>query len=87
VRATGLEPARACAQRIFIPSAAFAAARERLWSGLSLRLSRRMALGAARLVSTPSPAQGLARDHHLKGFPEFGQFYIKGFPLSKKGRR
>ncbi|MEY2943306.1 MAG: hypothetical protein RLY97_1320 [Pseudomonadota bacterium] len=41
-------------------------------------------LGAARLVSTPSQRmkpQGLARDCHLTGFPEFGQFYVSGFPL------
>ena len=45
-----------------------------------------MALGAARLVSTPSPETmnpgGLARDCHVKGFPEFEQFYIGGFPPS-----
>ena len=42
-------------------------------------------LGAARLVSTPSrPAfgPGLARDRHVTGFPEFGQFCIAGFPTS-----
>jgi len=42
-------------------------------------------LGAARLVSTPSEAlsrQGLARDCQLKGFPEFEQFCIAGFPAS-----
>jgi hypothetical protein len=42
-------------------------------------------LGAARLVSTPSEAlsrQGLARDCQLRGFPEFEQFCIAGFPAS-----
>ncbi len=61
VRAGGLEPPRARnAQRIFIPTTAFAAdavapsgARAGLWSGLSLHLGV-AALGAARLVSTPS---------------------------------
>ena len=57
-----------------------------LWPGLSLHhasASRRV--GAARLVSTPSSAlsrQGLARDRHLTGFPEFEQFCIAGFPAS-----
>ena len=41
-------------------------------------------LGAARLVSTPSRPDafrpGLARDCHFKGFPEFEQFCIAGFP-------
>ena len=27
------------------------------------------------------PLLGLARDCHLKGFPEFEKFYSKGFPL------
>ena len=43
-------------------------------------------LGAARLVSTPSRTDafrpGLARDCHFKGFPEFEQFCIPGFPES-----
>jgi hypothetical protein len=41
-------------------------------------------LGAARLVSTPSRllSPGLARDCHLRGFPEFEQFCIAGFPAS-----
>src|SRR5208283_3546363 len=38
--------------------------------------------GAARLVSTPSPFWGLARDRHVTGFPEFEQFCIAGFPAS-----
>ena len=48
------------------------------------------AVGAARLVSTPSLAKtpsrslgkSLARDCHLTGFPEFEQFCIGGFPRS-----
>jgi hypothetical protein len=57
-----------------------------LGSGLSLHLvpDRVRDLGAARLVSTPSRTivfpPGLARDCHLKGSPEFEQFYIAGFP-------
>jgi hypothetical protein len=53
VRAAGIEPARGFPQRIFLPPTAFAAARKRLWSGLSLHPGV-AALGAARLVSTPS---------------------------------
>ena len=43
------------------------------------RRERRMALGAARLVSTPSPCGawlGIASE----GFPDFEQFYVPGFP-------
>ena len=82
-RAEGLEPSRACAQRIFLPPAAFAVAAWRLWSGLSLHPRR----SVARLVSTPSHRDrsihpGLARDCHLTGFPDFEQFSIAGFPAS-----
>ena len=91
VRAVGIEPTRAKAQRIFIPATAFAATLTldrvgRLWSGLSLHLaSANRRVGAARLVSTPSAVLsrcGLARDRHLTGFPEFEQFCIAGFPAS-----
>ena len=58
----------------------------RLWSGLSLHHALgSQGVGAARLVSTPSSMlsqQGLARDRHFTGFPEFEQFYIAGFPVS-----
>jgi hypothetical protein len=50
----------------------------RLWSGLSLHPSE-VALGAARLVSTPSPV-GAWLGIASKGFPDFGQFYVAGFP-------
>jgi hypothetical protein len=54
VWAGGVEPPRAfSAQRIFIPTTVFTAAIKRLWSGLSLHRGEN-ALGAARLVSTPS---------------------------------
>jgi hypothetical protein len=87
VRAGGLEPPRASARRIFLPTTAFAAARgtpARLWSGLSLRRAPddSQGLGAARLVSTPSTMlshHGLARDRHFTGFPEFEQFYTARF--------
>ena len=39
------------------------------------------ALGAARLVSTPSPLPGLARDWHVEpAFPDFERFCSAGFP-------
>ena len=89
VRAEGLEPSRAFAQRIFVPAAAFAtpATWQGLRSGLSLRpvpaLCRR-GLGAARLVSTPSPVLAFGLGAWLgiafEGFPEFGQFYTASFP-------
>jgi hypothetical protein len=53
VLAAGLEPARPKGQQIFIPATTFVAARKRLGSGLSLHRGI-AALGAARLVSTPS---------------------------------
>ena len=46
---------------------------------LDTRREGRMALGAARLVSTPSPCGawlGIASE----GFPDFEQFYVPGFP-------
>jgi hypothetical protein len=89
VRAGGIEPPRAYAQRIFLPATALAAT----WGipcvcGLDypftmLRINH--SLGAARLVSTPSTMlshSGLARDRHVKGFPEFEQFYIACFHTS-----
>lgn len=93
VRAGGLEPPRAFTQRIFLPATAFAAPPVRwkapsagLRSGLSLHHTEDViqGLGAARLVSTPSRsvAPGLARDCHVTGFPEFGQFCIASFPAS-----
>jgi len=47
--------------------------------GLDYPFTLAHAVGAARLVSTPS-LSGLARDCHVTGFPEFGQFYFLGFP-------
>ncbi|MBA85713.1 MAG: hypothetical protein CML60_07905 [Rhodobacteraceae bacterium] len=54
VRAGGLEPPRAYAPRIFIPSTVFTAARMGV-CGLDYPFTLAEALGAARLVSTPSP--------------------------------
>lgn len=94
VRAGGLEPPRAFAQRIFVPSTAFAAAQDasstaRLRSGLSLHRvrdkCRRVRCCPSSLYTFPagrSLRPGLARDCHLTGSPEFGQFYVAGFPAS-----
>jgi hypothetical protein len=91
VRAEGLEPSRAEAQRIFVPSTAFAALTRALEGSRQVcgldypfTLPRKIrGLGAARLVSTPSRMGfgirawlGIA----IAGFPEFGQFCFVGFP-------
>ena len=86
MRAAGIEPAQACsALRIFIPTTTFAALREQVW-GLDYPFAiasavEAFALGAARLVSTPSPAFQLELGSGLPvtGFPEFEQFYILSF--------
>ena len=77
VRAGGIEPPRGYPQRIFLPATAFAAAT--CVCGLDYPFTVARALGAARLVSTPS-LSGLARDCHVTGSPEFEQFCIPGFP-------
>src|SRR5579863_5451817 len=90
VRAGGLEPPRAFGPTDFRTSYDLrrrlgALAPRRLWSGLSLHPGV-AALGAARLVSTPSRRRawlGIA----VTGFPEFGQFYIGGFPRALKHRQ
>ena len=55
--------------------------------GLDYPFTVALAVGAARLVSTPSRREhvvrpGLARDCHFTGLPEFEQFCIAGFPAS-----
>ena len=80
VRAEGIEPSRGVAPNGFSyqlrlsppPRTAFV-----VWTIPSPW--RDHAVGAARLVSTPSHV-GLARDCHLTGFPEFEQFCVSGFP-------
>ena len=78
---TDLNRHRPCGPTDFRTTSAFAAARlARSWSGLSLHHCV-AALGAARLVSTPSPnASGLGSGLPLQGFPEFEQFYSADFP-------
>src|SRR6266436_1599664 len=55
VRTAGLEPAFPFEKQIFVPPRLSPPPRRRSWSGLSLRHSL-PTVGAARLVSTPSPA-------------------------------
>jgi hypothetical protein len=90
VRAGGLEPPRAEAQRIFLPATAFAAA----WDagaptsvrGLDYPFTMAGKRGdrccPSSLYTFPQRrcAVGLARDCHLTGSPEFGQFCTPGFP-------
>lgn len=84
VRAEGLEPSRtlrsngfSCQPRLSPPPCGVC--------GLDYPFTVAFALGATRLVSTPSRREhnvrpGLARDCHFTGFPDFEQFYIAGFP-------
>src|SRR5262245_52737732 len=58
VRTAGLEPAFPFEKQIFVPLRLSPPPRWRSWSGLSLRHSLSTP-GAARLVSTPSPGEGL----------------------------
>src|ERR1700691_5055370 len=86
VRAAGLEPAQALRPNGFSYHFGFRRRRYgRSWSGLSLHHGV-AALGAARLVSTPSPVGawlGIASE----GFPEFGQFYSGNFlPGTQKSK-
>jgi hypothetical protein len=78
VRAAGLEPAQALRPNGFSYHFDFRRRpARRLWSGLSLHPGV-AALGAARLVSTPSRFRawlGIA----IEGFPDFEQFYVLGF--------
>ena len=89
MRAVGLEPTRAYAQRIFLPATAFAARAGRRVCGLDYPFTVRSPEAAVRCCPSSLytfPAKGLARDYHLTGFPEFGQFYIAGFPARTQVR-
>jgi len=79
VRAEGVEPSRGYPQRIFVPATAFAAAKDGV-CGLdyTFTLARRRRCCPSSLYTFPSP--GLVRDRHVRGFPEFQQFCILGFP-------
>jgi len=85
VRAAGVEPAQALRPNGFSYQLRLSPLRRRKKllrriCGLDYPFTLASALGAARLVSTPSPRWGLARDCHFRGFPDFEQFYIQGFP-------
>ncbi len=83
VRAAGIEPAQALRPNGFSYQLRLSPLHRdhpRRICGLDYPFTLASALGAARLVSTPSPRWGLARDCHLRGFPDFEQFYIQGFP-------
>ena len=97
VRAEGLEPSRglrpngySCRLRLSPPCRNGVVGRPAgLWSGLYLHhdrpVFRRSVVGAARLVSTPSPPEfsvGAWLGIAISGFPEFEQFCIAGFPAS-----
>ena len=88
VRAEGLEPSRAQGSTDFRTSYGFHRPHSRgLWSGLSLHPSRKgLRCCPSSLYTFPAERPGLARDRHLKGFPEFEQFYIPGFPKSTQVR-
>ena len=75
---------RPCGPTDFRTPSAFAAAQDgRSWSGLSLHPGV-VALGAARLVSTPS-LYGAWLGITSEGFPEFEQFYSNDFSLGTHG--
>jgi len=91
VRAEGLEPSRTLRSNGFSCHYGFRrprliAARFGVWTIPSPCPKSVSGLGAARLVSTPSQPerrllrQGLARDRHVTGFPDFEQFYHRRFP-------
>jgi hypothetical protein len=92
VRAEGLEPSRALRPNGFsYPSTAFAAPAvlpQGLGSGLSLHRVPdvfpvvRCCPSSLYTFPTGVLRQGLARDRHVTGFPEFEQFCIAGFPAS-----
>jgi len=66
------------------PAFSATGAKTGLWSGLSLHLSVRLRCCPSSLYAFPETivSRGLARDCHMKGFPEFEQFCIGGFPPS-----
>ena len=87
VRAAGIEPAQAFRPYGFSYPLRLSPPRNRVWGldypfAVAAGLSTRRALGAARLVSTPSRRNrrawlGIAT---FGGFPEFERFCTAGFP-------
>jgi len=95
MRAEGFEPSRALHSTDFRtvhgfrrPAVAFGSTSAGLRSGLSLHRAQDLISGVrccpSSLYTFPAGVlrPGLARDCHVKGFPEFGQFCITGFPAS-----
>ncbi len=79
VRAAGLEPARGRPRRIFLPLRLSPPPIGVCGLDYPFTLASCEALGAARLVSTPSRFRawlGIASE----GFPDFEQLYVPGFP-------
>ena len=79
----GSNPHGHCGPTDFRTRYGFRRRRKDVWGldyPFAMQRTRVRCVGAARLVSTPSPVRGLARDCHVTGFPEFGQFYSPGFP-------
>ena len=78
VRAAGIEPARPFGLRIFIPLRLSPPSQRGDVCGLDYPFTVAFAVGAARLVSTPSRFRawlGIA----IAGFPEFEQFCTSSF--------
>jgi hypothetical protein len=92
VRAGGLEPPWAKPDgfsyqlRLSPPPAGRMCADRRLWSGLSLHPiplpGFRCCPSSLYTFRRAGEHDGLARDCHVTGFPEFEQFCIAGFPAS-----
>ena len=87
VRAEGLEPSRAFAQRIFVPATAFAAPAACRVCGLDYPFAMSgTTAGCRRCPSSlytflPASAVRLGSGFPwIEGFPEFEQFCISGFP-------
>jgi len=90
VRTGGIEPPRAFARRIFLPSTVFTAAVSGV-CGLDypFTLAMRLRCCPSSLYTFPNGPAGRAwlgiakqRFPHAKGFPEFEQFYFRSFPRS-----
>ncbi len=94
VRAEGVEPSRAVSSTDFHtvygfrrPTRRFGAPASGLRSGLSLHRPPKdpgIRCCPSSLYTFPAGTfrPGLARDCHVTGFPEFGQFCITGFPTT-----
>src|SRR5438045_713803 len=85
VRAAGLEPARAKPDGFSYQLRLSPPSGEPDVCGLDYPFTvprYRRGVGAARLVSTPSRHRAWLGIPRVRGFPEFEQFCIAGFPVS-----